>query len=309
MKYIIRVNRFARLPLLYLLLFVHYLGRVYKRLWSKEDRNYRCEATVPSVGTSRRYASLIPWRDNYVAVFIRAGYATLSLSGKTTRQRAKDAIRWRTTKRRPCVELPMTDLPLDHFDWFRGCQILGQPGKGEKIDPRSIPYYNFSPRSSPLASPSSAVVSRWLLFPCKFLSLCPRRGPGRCVVVLASRSRTLGARARVWPAEKNSSSFVALGCSVGPVRAPAKLFSSSRRRRGLLASCGAIRVDLWRCRGKIASKGSRRGWLVGRATYETLSDNVRLESNVRVANGNTVRFRKHRGIADVNLKHVRIRGD
>lgn len=114
------------MPLLYLLLFVHYLGRVYKTLWSNEDRNYRCEATVSSVGTSGRYASLIPWRDNYVGVFIRAGYATLLLSGKTTKRRAKDATRWRTTKRRPCVESPITDLPLDDFDWFRGCQILGQ---------------------------------------------------------------------------------------------------------------------------------------------------------------------------------------
>lgn len=44
-------------------------------------------------------------------------------------------------------------------------------------------------------------------------------------------------------------------------------------------------------------------------TCETSSGDVRLESNVRVANGNTVRFRKHRGIADVNLKRVRIRRD
>lgn len=87
---------------------------------------------MPSVGTSRRYASLIPWRDNYVGVFITAGYATLLLSGKTTRQRGKDAIRRPTTKGRPCVELPITDLPLDDFDWFRGPRILGQLAKQKK---------------------------------------------------------------------------------------------------------------------------------------------------------------------------------
>lgn len=108
----------------------------------------------------------------------------------------------------------------------------------------------------------------------------------------------------MWPAEKNSSSFVALGCAVFVPCVHRQNYSPLRDDVAVFSLPAARYRSIY---GVVGGRSQRRevvegGWLVGRATHGALF------GDVRVANTRG-RFRKDRGIADVNLKRVRIRGD